>query len=278
MNKIKLICELGINCNGSVDIAKELIGVAIDHDIDYVKFQKRDILSCYSKEELDKPRESPWGTTTREQKMGLEFGEQEYDEIDDYCKGFDIPWFSSVWDLKSVDFLKKYNTPYIKIPSAHVTHHELLRYVKEQNKPVIMSTGMSTKEEVDKALETLGDCCEVIMHTTSSYPTPLSHMNLLKIKTLKDEYGDKYKIGFSNHHQGTYFLTIAPVLGAEFLEFHITLDRAMYGSDQAASIEPNGVRVIANHVGDLNAALGTGGWIVYESEVPVIKKLRKWTE
>ncbi len=278
MGRIKLIAELGINCNGSVDIAKELIGVAIDHNIDFVKFQKRDIPSCYSEEELDKPRESPWGTTTREQKIGLEFNEEQYDEIDDYCKGFDIPWFSSVWDIKSVDFLKKYDIPYIKIPSAHITHHELLRYVKEQNKPVIMSTGMSTKEEVDKALKTLGSCCEVIMHTTSSYPTPLGHMNLLKIKTLKDEYGDKYKIGFSNHHQGTYFLTIAPVLGAEYLEFHITLDRAMYGSDQAASIEPNGVRVISNHVGDLDKALGTGGWIVYESEIPVIKKLRKWSD
>ena len=277
MEDIVIIAEIGINHSGNVDLAKEMIGVAIDYGVDYVKFQKRDVLSCYTSKELSVPRESPWGTTTLKQKLGLEFGEKEYDNINEYCKSFDIPWFASVWDKISVDFITKYNVPYIKIPSAHVTNHELLEYVKLKNIPVIMSVGMSTKEEVDKALKTLGDVCMVIMHTTSSYPTPLAHMNLMKIKTLKDEYGDKYRIGFSNHHPGTYFLTVAPLLGADFLEFHITLDRASYGTDQAASIEPGGVRIIINHVRDLKTALGTGEWTIFESELPVMKKLRKWS-
>lgn len=275
MNKVVTVGEIGINANGNINLAKKLINLCSTFGIDYVKFQKRTINNCYSKDDLDKYRESPWGTTNREQKEGLEFSKEDYDEIDNYCKLLNIKWFVSVWDLPSIDFIKQYDLPFIKIPSALMSHNELLKEVKKTNIPVIISTGMCEKEEIDNVINILGNNIKYILHTTSSYPTPENEMNLSKIVTLKNEYGEKFKIGFSNHHQGTYFCTVAPLLGAEMIEFHITLDRSMYGSDQAASIEPNGIRIIKDHINSLTNAIGDGEWRIEKSEVDIAKKLKR---
>jgi len=277
MNKIEIICEIGINANGDIEIAKKLIDIAVSNNIDYVKFQKRDIETCYSKEELDKPRESPWGTTTREQKQGLEFSQDDYDEIDWYCNKNNIKWFTSVWDIPSVDFMCDYCIPYIKIPSAMITHKELLKYISEKNFPVIMSTGMSTKKEVDVALNILGKKVEILLHTTSIYPAKLNEINLKKIVTLKKEYGKKYKIGYSNHSPSVMAVMIAAGLGAEVIEFHITLDRSMYGTDQSAAIEKRGVEMISDWLKDFPEAMGDGKWKIFDKELEVMKKLRKYS-
>jgi len=278
MKIVKLVAELGINHNGDVELAKDLIKMSKDTGFHMVKFQKRHIPSCYSEEELNKPRESQWGNDTRAQKYGIEFEKPEYNIIDDYCKELDIPWFASPWDETSVDFICGYDIPYIKIASAHVTHLELLRHIKSKNKPVILSIGMSIKSEVDKALDTLGDCCQVIMHATSSYPTPTKDLNILKIRTLKYEYGDHYQIGYSNHSTSVMAIMFAASIGATWIETHITKSRALTGSDQAASIERRGMEMIADWTRDLPVAMGTGDWGVMDSEIPVMKKLRKRSE
>ncbi len=280
MNKIEIVGEVGINHNGDMSIAKQMIDLAVKNELDYVKFQKRDVLLCYTKEELDKPRESPWGKTTYEQKMGLEFNLDEYKEIDTYCKSKNIKWFASPWDLKSVDFLVNNfpDIPYIKIASAMVTDLELLDYIDSKNIRTILSVGMSTKEEVETALDVLGMTCDTIMHTTSSYPTPLEELNLLKIQTLRDEYGKDYKIGYSNHFKSPMACIFAATLGIDMLEYHFTLDRSMYGSDQPASLEEPAMRLISDWINDIPNALGNGTWIVQSSEIPVMKKLRRWTK
>lgn len=278
MRNIEIVGELGINANGDINIAKEMIDLAVKNELNYVKFQKRDILSCYTKEELDKPRESPWGNTTYDQKMGLEFGKEEYDEIDEYCKIKKIPWFASPWDTVSVDFICQYDVPYIKIPSALITDLELLDYIDSKNIRTILSVGMSTKEEVETALDVLGATCDTIMHTTSSYPTPVNELNLLKIQTLRDEYGSDYKIGYSNHFKSPMACIFAAALGIDMLEYHFTLDRSMYGSDQSASLEEPGMRLISDWVNDIPDALGNGAWVVQSSEIPVMNKLRRWTK
>ena len=271
---MKIVYECGINCNGDVDIAKRMIDIAAKYGCDYVKFQKRNIDLVYTKEELAKPRESKWGTTTRDQKLGLEFTEDEYDDINLYCYEKGIQWFASPWDPMSVSFLMKYNPPYMKIPSALITNFELLATVKSTNVPVIISTGMSTKFDVDECVEFLGDHLHYILACCSTYPSRDDEMNMNFIKTLKYEYGDQYKIGFSNHNPGTFFCTVAPIFGAEMVEFHGTLDRASSGSDQAASIEESGVRTITSHIKYLQEGLGTGEWCVRESEIPIREKLR----
>ena len=278
MVKTRLVAEIGINGNGDIQLTKELIQMAKDVRFDYVKFQKRHIPDCYTEEELNKPRESPWGTTTREQKYGIEYTKEGYDEIDAYCKSLSIPWFASPWDEPSVDFICQYDIPYIKIPSAYVTHLQLLRHIKSKNKPTILSVGMSTKNEVDEALAVLGDSCQVIMHTTSSYPTPLNELNLNKIRTLRYEYGDRYEIGYSNHSESVMAVIYAAALGATWIEAHITKGRHLYGSDQAASIERRGLEVIQDWTQDIPVAFGDGDWKVMDSEIPVMKKLRKWSE
>ena len=275
MNNVLLVGEIGLNGNGDLEITKKLINICHAFGVDYVKFQKRTLDKCYTKEELNKPRESPWGTTTKEQKQGLEYSKEEYNEIDKYCKMVGIKWFASVWDIESVNFIESYDVPFIKIPSALISHIELLNSVRRSGIPVIISTGMSEWVEIETAKSILGDNLKYILHTTSSYPTPENEMNLNKIKTLKDCYDRNYKIGFSNHHPGTFFCTAAAVLGAEMIEFHITLDRASYGSDQAASIEPNGIRVISDHIRSLDKAIGDGQWRIEPSEIPVIKKLKR---
>lgn len=270
----KIVAEIGINHSGSLDIAKKLIDVAVLYGCDYVKFQKRDIESCYTKEELDKYRESPWGTTNREQKYGLEFNFNDYLEIDNYCKNKNIQWFASPWDVKSVEFLSFFDIPFIKIPSALITNMELLEAVKEADKPIIIGTGMSTIEEINKCYDFLDGKVKYILACCSVYPTPTEDVNLNKIKTLKSIY-KLPKIGFSNHHPGTFFTTAAAVMGCEMVEFHITLDRSSYGSDQSASIEPNGVRIICDHIRSLELAMGNGKFEPTNGEIEVMKKLRR---
>ena len=278
MNTV-FVAEIGINHNGDLKIAKQLIDIAVLGGCQYVKFQKRTIEDVYSKEELDKYRESPWGTTNREQKLGLEFGKKEYDELDLYCKQKEIEWFASPWDMKSVDFLLQYKPKYIKIASAMVTNIPLLKTIdeaiKNTNTKLIVGCGMTTKEELDNYLSILGKSTEYILSCTSSYPTPVKDMNMNRIITLKKQYGDKYKIGFSNHSAGIQFAYTSVVMGAEMLEVHVTLDRAMYGSDQAASIEPRGVLQIGQYIKDFENSRGDGKLGCQKSELPIKEKLRK---
>ena len=269
----KLVAEIGINANGDISIAKKLIDLAAMAGCSFVKFQKRTVSVVYTKEELDAPRISPWGITNREQKMGLEFSMEGYEEINTYCKDR-IPWFASPWDVASVSAITDFDIPYIKIPSALITNMDLLHECKNHNQPVILSVGMSTKEEVDKAVNFLGGQVEYILACTSTYPTPIREVNLNFIKVLKDEY-PRHRIGFSNHHPGIVLMVVAAAFGAEMMEFHVTLDRSSYGSDQAASIEPTGVLKICKYVYDLELAMGDGKWTVFDSEEEIKKKLRR---
>ncbi len=272
---IEVIAELGINHSGDLEIAKKLIDVSASAGLDYVKFQKRDIDLVYSQEELDKPRESPWGTTTREQKEGLEFSELGYLEIDEYCRTKRIKWFGSPWDVKSAAFLGAFDIPFIKIPSALITNLELLDVCKQIGKPVIISTGMSTFEQIEDAIAMFGKSnIECIMHCTSTYPTDPLEINIKCISELKDRYPFT-KIGFSNHYPGLMAMTLAAAYGIEMLEFHITLDRAMYGTDQAASIEPSGTFELMQRLKLVRKMMGDGKKRIYDSEIPIMKKLRK---
>lgn len=274
MSKIITVAEIGINHNGDLTTAFKLIEEAKQAGCDFVKFQKRTVEAVYTKEELDKPRQSPWGITNRDQKNGLEFSYQRYCDIDKYCQVNDVPWFASPWDIESVEFLTLFKQPYIKLASAMMTDYDIISAIKETRIPVIVSTGMTTKEELGGVLKVLGKQVEYILACTSTYPTAPEEMNLNFITTLKNEYPN-YKIGFSNHSPGILFMAAAAALGAEMIEFHITLDRTMYGSDQAASIEPEGVRKICKYIHNLEVALGTGDWTVFPSEEPIKKKLRK---
>jgi len=274
MSKCLIVGECGINHNGNLTTAFKLIEDAKQAGCDFVKFQKRTVNLVYTKEELDKPRRSPWGTTNREQKNGLEFNEQDYDDINEYCRVNSIPWFGSPWDVKSVELLALYKQPYIKVASALMTDFEVLKGIKETKIPVIVSTGMTTKIELDNVLSYLDSQVEYILACTSTYPTPPEEINLNFIKTLKDEY-PRYKIGFSNHFQGITYVICAAALGAEMIEFHITLDRSMYGSDQASSIEPTGVIKIVKAIRAIETGMGDGKWHVFPGEKPIKKKLRK---
>ncbi len=269
---IEVIAEIGINHGGNLDIAKRLIDVAYSAGCDYVKFQKRDIDLVYSKEELDKPRESQWGTTTRQQKMGLEFDLGDYCEIDDYCKG-KIKWFASPWDKNSIVFLNNFAMPLMKIPSALLTDKEYLESCKGNK--IVLSTGMSTLKQIDNAVDVLGeDNIYCLMHCTSTYPTDPSEVNVLCIENFKQLY-PTLKIGFSNHYPGLMAMVMAVVLGAEMIEFHITLDRTMHGSDQAASIEPQGVFKLMEYIKLIDKMRGDGIKRVNDGELPIIKKLRR---
>lgn len=273
MNKCITVAEIGINHNGDLKIAKQLIDLAAKAGCDYVKFQKRTIEFIYTKEFLDSPRESPWGSTQRAQKEGLEFGYEDYKAIDSYCIWKDIGWFASPWDIPSVDFLMNFDLPFVKIPSALVTDIPLLNYIKSKNIPVIVSTGMSTKQEVIRASNLLGSLLKYILACTSTYPTKPEEMNLNFICKLEEEF-PQCKIGFSNHSSGVMLMTIAIAQGIEMLEFHITLNRSMYGSDQASSIEPLGVHRIVSSVKDIQMAMGDGQWTIFPSEIIIKDKLR----
>ena len=272
---VEVILEQGINANGDLCIAKKLIDVAYTAGIPYVKFQKRTIDVVYSKEELDKPRESKWGTTTRQQKEGLEFNKYDYIELSFYCEQKGIKWFASPWDVLSLDMMADFNIPFIKIPSALITNKELLESCKAYTIPVILSSGMSTLEMVDGAIDVLGkDRIYCIMHCTSTYPTKPEESNVKCITTLKERY-PWTKIGFSNHYPGLMSMIMAYVLGAEMLEFHGTLDRSMEGSDQASSIEPKGVFELMERIKLIEKMQGDGIKKVFESEIPIMKKLRR---
>ncbi len=282
-DEIVLVAEVGINHNGSIETTKKLIDVAADAGCHFVKFQKRDIESVYTKEELDTPRVSPWGKTNREQKQGLEFSVEQYKEIDAYCKSKNIGWFVSCWDVNSLKLMEENfpDMPFIKIASAMACDEKFLKAVVQTKKNVILSTGMMSPGQIDKAISLLVDNLSYVLHCTSTYPTKPEEMNMSYIKHLRyrcDYKSEDIKVGFSNHYSGLVWVPLAVALGAKMLEFHITLDRTMYGSDQAASLEPEGVKKLVESVRISQLMLGAGDKVVYESEKPIIAKLRKNTD
>ena len=278
MKKIKkpfLIAEIGINHNGSIDNTKKLIDEAKKSNFDAVKFQKRDIDLVYSKEILDTPRESVWGTTTREQKMGLEFNENEYDEINEYCKKKQIKWFASPWDIKSLKFLDKYNLAFQKVASAMIVDENLLVEIAKRKKHTFISTGMSKKEEIDNAVKIFrdNDCSFELMHCVSTYPMKVEDANLSTIDELKKTY--QCDVGYSGHESGAIVSLAALMFDISSLERHITLDRTMSGSDQAASLEPKGMDFLTSGIDKFLTALGEPKLgEVLEEELPIAKKLR----
>ena len=271
---IFIIAEIGINHNGDIKICKELIDIAKDAGCDAVKFQKRDIDIVYTKEFLNSPRDSLWGKTQRDQKLGLEFSENDYDEIDTYCSKKNINWFASAWDLNSQDFLRKYNTKYNKIASAMIVYDDLLNKVASEGKHTFISTGMSTYEDIENAIQIFKrhQCSFELMHTVSTYPMKDEDANLKMIKTLREKYG--CNVGYSGHEVGLAVSYAAAAMGITSLERHITLDRAMYGSDQSASIEPNGLRMLVGAVRKIEKAIGNGVKKIIADEVPIAEKLR----
>ena len=273
MKDVFVIAEIGINHNGDMKVAKALIDMAVRCDCDAVKFQKRTVDKVYSREFLDAPRESPWGTTQREQKEGLEFGKEEYNEIDDYCEG-KIEWFASAWDVDSQAFLRQYNLKYNKIASAMMTDLELLREVAKEQKHTFISTGMCEMGMIDRAVEIFkkANCSFELMHCVSTYPTNDEDANLNCITVLRDRY--KCNVGYSGHEGGLAVSYAAAALGVTSLERHITLDRAMYGSDQAASLEPATFVQLIGGLRKIEKAMGNGIKKMQEKEVPIAKKLR----
>ena len=267
--------EIGINHNGDLEIAKKLIDVTVEAGCDAVKFQKRAIEKVYSKAVLDTPRESPWGKTTREQKLGLEFEKAEYDIIDQYCKEKNIEWYASSWDIDSQLFLQNYNLKHNKVASAMLTNHKLLEIIAKERKPTFISTGMSTMDEIKDAVRIFEkyDCKFSLQHSNSSYPMKEEEANLNCITTLQKEF--RCDVGYSGHETSGYLVCVsAVILGAKSIERHITLDRSMYGSDQAASLEPMGLKRVVNDIRRIEAILGDGEKRVWSSEIPVMKKLR----
>jgi len=268
-----IVAEIGINHNGNLEIAKKLIDAASAAGCNAVKFQKRTIDVVYTKEELDKPRESPFGDTNGDLKYGLEFGLEEYREIDSYCKENDILWFASCWDEKSVDFIDQFRTPCYKFASASITDDNLLRHTRSTGRPIILSTGMSTLEQIDHAVEVLGKNDLIILHSCSTYPAYYEELNLRVIPLLKERYN--VPVGYSGHETGIPSTVAAVALGACMVERHITLDRSMWGSDQAASLEPNGMTRLVRDIRLIETAMGDGIKRVIEREVPIMKKLRR---
>ena len=268
--------EIGINHNGDLEIAKKLIDVAVSAGCDAVKFQKRTINKVYSKELLDSPRESPWGTTQRKQKEGLEFSLSQYKEIDKYCKQKKIPWYLSCWDIDSQIEMRKFKTKYNKVASAMLVHTKLLEKIAAEKKYTFISTGMSTINDISKAVKIFKKhkCPFELMHSHSSYPMSLNEANLKVIQTLKKKF--KCDVGYSGHESSGYLVCITAVLqGATSIERHITLDRTMYGSDQAASLEPEGLFRLVRDVRALDLILGDGKKKIWDSEKPAMKKLRE---
>jgi N-acetylneuraminate synthase len=268
-----IIAEIGINHNGSLDLAKQLIDVSVLAGCDAVKFQKRTVEVVYTQEELAKPRENPFGSTNGDLKRGLELGQDDYEEIDRYCKDKGIDWFASCWDEGSVDFIEQFSPPCYKIASASLTDDNLLRHHRKYGRPMILSTGMSNLGQVEHAVDVMGPEDLIILHCTSTYPSKPSELNLRGIYTLKEKFD--VPIGYSGHEVGLATSYAAAVLGACVVERHITLDRAMWGSDQAASVEPQGVSRLVRDIRELDAAMGDGVIKVYESEEPIIDKLRR---
>lgn len=273
-----LIAEIGINHNGDVGIAKQLIDLAQETGCDAVKFQKRTLDVIYTKEFLDSPRESPWGTTQREQKQGLEFEKPEYDEIDAYCREVGIDWFASAWDVESQVFLRQYELAYNKIASAMLTHAALLETVAEEKKLTFISAGMSSYDDIDAAVAVFRrhGCPFVLMHTVSEYPAAEDQLNLRSLHDLRQRYD--CPVGYSGHEVSPIPSAIAAVMGAVAIERHITLDRAMYGSDQAASLERRGLELLVAYIRTIPAAVGSGERAISPGERANALKLRYWHE
>ena len=270
-----ITAELGINHNGDIDIAKKLIDTAKLAGCDAVKFQKRTVEKVYSKEVLDSPRNSPWGTTTREQKNGIEFSKNEYDIIDKYCKNNHIEWYASAWDVESLEFLKQYELKYNKVASAMLTNMELINKIAQEKKHTFVSTGMSNMDQIKTAVNIFkkNECPFELQHSNSSYPMKIEEANLNCIKTLQNEF--ECNVGYSGHESLGYLICVAAViLGATSIERHITLDRSMYGSDQPASLEPAGLQRLVRDIRNIELIMGDGEKIIWDSEIPVMKKLR----
>lgn len=271
-----ITAEIGINHNGDIKIAKKLIDLAVNAGCDAVKFQKRDVEKVYTKEMLDSFRESPWGTTQREQKIGLEFSLKQYEIIDKYCKKKKILWYLSCWDVASQIQMRKFKTKYNKVASAMLVHDKLLKTIAEEGKPTFISTGMSTMKEIEKAVKIFRKykCPFTVMHSHSAYPMPLEEANLKVIQTLKKKF--KCDVGYSGHEISSYVVSLSAVLmGATAIERHITLNRALYGSDQAASLEPPGLKRMVRDIRFLDKIIGDGKKKIWDSELPAKKKLRE---
>lgn len=275
---IFIIAEIGINHNGDLGIAKNLIAMAKDCGCDAVKFQKRTIDIVYTLELLAGPRPSPWGSTQREQKEGLEFGKPEYDEIDAYCRDLGIAWFASAWDLESQKFLQPYNLPYNKVASAMIIHQPLLEMIAGEGKPTFISTGMSTFEQIDAATAIFrkANCPFTLLHCISTYPCADDLCNIRMVETLKQRYG--CPVGYSGHEVGLLPSVLAVALGAVAVERHITLDRAMYGSDQSASVEKRGLELLVRDCRAVAEIMGNGVKHISSAEAEVAGKLRYFRE
>ena len=272
---IFIIAEIGINHNGDMLICKELIDVAVNSGCDAVKFQKRDINEVYTQEFLDSHRESPWGTTQREQKIGLEFNAKQYQEIESYCKKKNIEWFASAWDINSQKFLRQFNTKYNKVASAMIVYSELLEEIASEGKHTFISTGMTTYEDIDKAVGIFkkASCSFELMHTVSTYPMKDEYANLNMINTLRDRY--QCDVGYSGHEVGLAVSYAAAALNITSLERHITLNRAMYGSDQSASVEQGSFQHLVSAVRKIEKAMGDGKKRNYRDEKAIADNLRQ---
>jgi len=271
---IQIVAEIGINHNGDVDLAKRLVLMAKECGCDLVKFQKRTVDMVYTKEDLDKPRESPYGMTNRALKRGLELTEDDFNTLDHYCYELGIGWTASAWDPPSLEMIASYNPPYFKIASACLTDDPLLKLHRMYGKPIVLSTGMSTLEQIDHAVSVLGTSALTLLHCNSSYPAKYEELNLNVIKTLQERY--RIPVGYSGHETGLASTVATVAMGVVMIERHITLDRAMWGSDQAASLEENGLRRLVRDIRLVETSLGDGVKRVYDSERLVMKKLRRF--
>lgn len=271
---VYIIAEIGINHNGDIEIAKQLMDVAVETGCDAVKFQKRTPEICVPEEQKSIPRETPWGSMTYfEYKKRIEFEQKEFEQIDAYAKKTGIDWFASPWDVPSVDFLEGFNVPCQKIASACLTDSELLTAINKTKMTTILSTGMSSMQEIDKAVSLLNDVPLAIAQATSTYPAEASELNLRAIQTFSEKY--KVPVGYSGHERGLQVTIAAVALGATFIERHITLDRSMWGTDHSASLEPEGLKKLVRDIRIIELALGDGKKKVYDSEIPIRAKLRR---
>jgi N-acetylneuraminate synthase len=268
-----VVSEIGINHNGDLQICKDLIEASTKAGCEVVKFQKRTVETVFTQEELARPRESPFGTTNGDLKRGLEFGPEEYHAIDEFCQALGVQWTSSCWDESSVDVLEPFEPPFYKIASASLTDDGLLHRHRATGRPIVLSTGMSTLAEIDHAVEVLGTDDLVLLHCTSTYPSSADELNLRAIAAMRDRY--EVPVGYSGHEQELSTTVAAVALGACVVERHVTLDRAMWGSDQPASLEPDEIARLVTDIRGVERALGDGQKRVYDSELPIKAKLRR---
>lgn len=268
-----IVAEIGINHNGELDTAWKLIDAAADAGCDAVKFQKRDVSVVYTHEELARPRENPFGSTNGDLKRGLEFGYPQYMSIEQHCQERGIAWFASCWNEGSVAAMSEFEMPAYKIASASLTDDRLLRFTRDYGKPIILSTGMSTIEQIDHAVDILGTEDLILLHCTSTYPSKPEELNLRCLPMLQDRYG--VPVGYSSHSVSPVPPLIAASMGAVLVEVHLTLDRSMWGSDQAASLEPGGLAWMVKHIGSIPVVMGDSVKKVYDSELPILEKLRR---